>query len=165
MANNKVELADGTVLIDLTDTTASAEDVAEGKYFYGADGVKTMGTASGSSPADYLRHYIFKPEADVRTVQVPIGVGRHAISFISNYAYNVSKSVAFAGAISINKSGDVTTASRLLIRSSSGSFTYYASNSGGGQNWSYEDGILTISNTSGWLFLGGLRYDFFWPDL
>ena len=47
MANNKVQLANGTVLIDLTDTTAVASDVAQGKYFYTAGGVKTAGTASG----------------------------------------------------------------------------------------------------------------------
>lgn len=47
MANNKVQLADGTTLIDLTDTTAVASDVAAGKYFYNAAGVKTLGTGSG----------------------------------------------------------------------------------------------------------------------
>ena len=47
MANNKVQLADGTVLIDITDTTAVASDVAAGKYFYTAAGVKTLGTGSG----------------------------------------------------------------------------------------------------------------------
>lgn len=47
MANNKVQLADGTTLIDLTDTTAAASDVAAGKYFYTAAGVKTEGIASG----------------------------------------------------------------------------------------------------------------------
>lgn len=36
-----------TTLIDLTDTTAEAADVAQGKYFYGKDGVKTVGTATG----------------------------------------------------------------------------------------------------------------------
>lgn len=32
---------------DVTDTTAVASDVASGKYFYTAAGVKTEGTASG----------------------------------------------------------------------------------------------------------------------
>lgn len=32
---------------DVTDTTASASDVASGKYFYSAAGVRTQGTSSG----------------------------------------------------------------------------------------------------------------------
>lgn len=52
MANNKVQLADGTVLIDITDTTAVAADVAAGKYFYNAAGVKTLGTGSGGGGSD-----------------------------------------------------------------------------------------------------------------
>lgn len=50
MANNqyvnKVQLANGTTLIDITDTTAEAEDVAAGKFFYDASGAKVEGTAS-----------------------------------------------------------------------------------------------------------------------
>lgn len=33
--------------VDVTDTTAAASDVASGKYFYTAAGVRTQGTASG----------------------------------------------------------------------------------------------------------------------
>lgn len=48
MARSKVVYY-GTTLMDITDTTAVASDVAAGKYFYTADGVKTEGTNSGGS--------------------------------------------------------------------------------------------------------------------
>lgn len=44
MANNKVQLANGTVVMDITDTTADASSVAEGAVFYSAAGVRTVGT-------------------------------------------------------------------------------------------------------------------------
>lgn len=47
MGINKIQYGN-TVLIDLTDTTAVASDVLAGKYFYGKDGVKTLGTGTGS---------------------------------------------------------------------------------------------------------------------
>lgn len=39
---------------DVTDTTAAAADVASGKYFYTAAGVRTQGTASGGGGSDRL---------------------------------------------------------------------------------------------------------------
>lgn len=49
MANNpyvnKVELADGTTLLDISDTTAQAGDVLQGEIFYTASGARSVGTA------------------------------------------------------------------------------------------------------------------------
>ena len=45
MAINKV-IYGGNVLIDITDTTALANKVLDGFYFYGRDGVKTEGTCT-----------------------------------------------------------------------------------------------------------------------
>lgn len=39
---------------DVTDTTAAADDVATGKYFYTSAGVKTAGTRSGGGGGDYV---------------------------------------------------------------------------------------------------------------
>lgn len=47
--NNKVQLADGTVLIDLTGTTATADKILQGYGAYGADGSWMDGTAVAGS--------------------------------------------------------------------------------------------------------------------
>ena len=43
---------------DVTDTTAAASDVASGKYFYTAAGVRTQGTASGGGGGMNIQAYI-----------------------------------------------------------------------------------------------------------
>ncbi len=45
---NKVVQSNGTTLIDISDSTAVAADVAQGKYFYLATGEKVQGVATGS---------------------------------------------------------------------------------------------------------------------
>lgn len=49
---------------DVTDTTASASDVAQGKYFFAANGTLTAGTASGGGGDSYTRTIVV-PEQTV----------------------------------------------------------------------------------------------------
>ena len=53
MANNKVELSDGTVLLDLTADTVTAADVADGKTFHLANGESATGTMTTESPVSF----------------------------------------------------------------------------------------------------------------
>ena len=46
MENSKVELSDGTTLMDITDTTATESDVVSGQVFYKANGVRSVGSAN-----------------------------------------------------------------------------------------------------------------------
>lgn len=59
MATKKVIL-NGNTIMDVTDTTAVASDVAQGKIFYDADGVRTEGTAQGGGAGASFNDYAKK---------------------------------------------------------------------------------------------------------
>lgn len=67
---NKVQKADGTTIMDITDTTATASDVASGKYFYTAAGVKTQGTSTsgGYITQDANGYVVLSPTNGVPTL-------------------------------------------------------------------------------------------------
>lgn len=63
MAVNKV-IYKGEPLIDITDTTAIASDVIKDKVFYGADGIRTLGTMVEKMSLTF-ESGTFEPEEDV----------------------------------------------------------------------------------------------------
>lgn len=75
MANNKVQLADGTVLIDLTGDNIQPENVEEGITFHDASGTQRSGTlqrgaqvASGSVTLSKKNQMNINPGFAVRNV-------------------------------------------------------------------------------------------------
>ena len=102
---------------DVTDTTAIAADVAQGKYFYTAAGVRTEGTASGSSAITVIE----TPDTSGGVVKNIIAVdissdtvdAAHLVSGYTahdRYGNAVSGSIASKSSSDLTVSGDTVTA-------------------------------------------------------
>lgn len=82
MANNKVQLADGTVLIDLTGDNVQPENVEEGITFHDASGEQRIGTlqrgaqvASGSFTVSKSSEVTIHPGFVIKSLCVGTGGG------------------------------------------------------------------------------------------
>ena len=103
--------------VEISDTTAAAADVASGKYFYTAAGVRTEGTASGSSAITVIE----TPDSSGGTVKNIIAVdissdtvdAAHLVSGYTahdRYGNAVSGSIASKSSSDLTVSGDTVTA-------------------------------------------------------
>ena len=80
---------------DVTDTTATASDVASGKYFYTASGVRTQGTSSGGGGASNIVEGTFTTgsSAGAHSISLPYTGSGYPIAcmvFIATGAYDSS---------------------------------------------------------------------------
>ena len=140
MAKNKV-VYNGQTLIDLTDTTATAADVASGKYFYTNAGVRTQGTASGGAPT-------------VATATKSPSSSSSSISFTVSgepimFSIHLSKDGSYLSGSSTHyvtsatNDGNTVYFCSLYLSNKTG--REYCYNSG---SWSYSNGTLTIDTGS-----------------
>ena len=115
----------------------------------------------GGLPA-YLHHQTVTFAEDSRSVSIQTSDFRFCVITCDGDFGSETANTVFSGVIAYQNGAYVAGASRLTIQTSSGGVSYYTSNSGGGQAWTFADGVMTIANASGWLFAAGIQYDFFW---
>ena len=161
------KLVDSTALDDALDYTADrirAKLGSSNLIPFDLENGLGFGDAVNAIPAipAYLEHMRITPETNIRSVQIPIGDAHIVLISSTHDLLARSYTSAVGGLIYVLSSGSIySTGSRMLVITTSGNISYYASN-GSGQSWSTSDGVLTISNTSGFVFAAGVTYDFFW---
>lgn len=151
--------------LDISDTTAEAGDVAQGKYFYTAQGVKTAGTGSGGSSGQ-SKTGTFTGNNGL-TVQIPCSFEPDLIRVYGDLSGNVS----LRGIISLTfiKNDSMYILSDTSSSSSSEDAIYWVSydmvgfNDSSSPHASYANGVLTIdmvTNTSSLRFASGVTYTY-----
>lgn len=121
MANqyvNKVQKSDGTTIIDITDTTATAADVATGKYFYAVSGEKTEGLNAGGN-AFLISDTTDTAGGTIRTATAIEVAGTKSIT--DNGTYDVT---SFASADVSVPASAVDTGTKSISISSNGTTTH-----------------------------------------
>ena len=164
-----LDTAGGTIrtitAVDISDTTAVAADVASGKYFYTADGVKTAGTGSGGGGGISSATGTFTGTGTI-TAQI-------SCSFAPDLIYvhaDLSGSASLRGIVSITIIKDTeaiittdasTSSTQEVLFAASHSITGYGSSDA--PHATYSNGTLTLDmviNTSQLRFASGVTYSY-----
>lgn len=135
---------------DVTDTTAAASDVASGKYFYTAAGVRTQGTASGGGGSS-MQVGFSESSTNVATSLSFSGLNGEPTSFSIVSATDISTGTPSKIAAIVFDGTDIH--AQTITNTSNAQVSYDGSN----LNKSYSNGTLTIVST-GAQFVTGQNY-------
>lgn len=117
---NKVDLANGTTLIDLSQDTATQADVAQGKYFHLPTGERVQGTASGGGGSIYQDqngYLVLSPDGGGGGGIPWLGKGAEKIGTVINKTINLSTDTTY------DSWTPSTTATEILSASASSEYT------------------------------------------
>lgn len=129
---------------EITDTTASASDVASGKYFYTAAGVKTQGTASGGGGS--VQYDTKTATASNYPVSLAFTSMKGEPKFFVvrlNAQVSSSGSTTYYYIVDIASNGTTTHGNCFRIGS-----TRRVDNITSGYSWSYSNSTLTITSSA-----------------
>jgi len=135
----------GTALFtDVSDTTAAASDVASGKYFYTAAGVRTQGTASGGGGS--VQYDTKTATASNYPTSLSFSSMKGQPKFFAvrlNAQVSSSGSTTYYYIVDIISNGSTTHGNCFRIGS-----TRRIDNITSGYSWSYSGGTLTITSSA-----------------
>lgn len=153
--------------LDISDTTAVAADVAQGKYFYTAQGVKTTGTASGGGSSEGQTATGTVAGSGTKVLQIPCSFEPDLIHLYAD----LSGDASLRGITTLTIIKDV-----VLYQAQDGSsgntnesiiylqgITGYNESNTEYTHASYSNGTLTIdtvSNSAGYRFTQGITYTY-----
>lgn len=149
MAVNKVQRRDGTVEMDITDTTATPEDVSEGEVFYGPDGLRKVGSGRWMEPvSDPTANEVLITDANGQAIGSGVLIGD--VVQITDVATDSTLGLVKLNpneSVDVNANGQLTVGGRLGQYPNGGVFypTTIEPTTVGGSTFMMTDGAKNLS--------------------
>lgn len=153
MAINKVDY-NGTTLIDLTSTTATADTILSGYGAYGNDGVWIDGTAT--SGGSYTVATSSTTNSSSSNTSLSFSVDGEPTAFVLINTETISLESGYYYVLSIVWDGTTYRGTYGYYKSRGGRYIYYSTSY---YSSSYSSGTLTISSSGSSTSNGGSFYD------
>lgn len=153
--------------VDISDTTAVAADVAQGKYFYTAQGIKTTGTASGGGSSEGQTATGTVTGSGTTVLQIPCSFEPDLIHLYADLTGDASlrgiTTLTIIKDVVIYQVQDSSSGSANESTSVLHGITGYNESDTQYTHASYSNGTLTIntvSNSAGYRFTQGITYTY-----